>query len=194
MSPARFFPSIYMQAEKIIELLIWWLNPLEKPPQKILSISEKGKKHNFFIDLLKQAEYEGHNLVIENFTFMETIKDTKFNLVFIFELNLANLINKKEIIIDFFSTIHEKILKSSSYLILEIKFGSESDIDILEKLLLESGFGSITVLIPELKSDLKNNPFASVDFSIHNYCWMTALSKQSDDPIDVIDWLNEYIE
>ena len=192
MSPADIFPSIYMQAEKIIDLLIWWLNPVEKPPQKILSLSHKGINQDIFIGLLKKAGYEGHKNVLENFELIKTLANQNFNLVFLFEWRIPkDLINLKMKILKMFKIIHDNILKSSSYLILEIQFDSEKNIDVLEELLYDAGFGSTTVLIPEVKPQ-GTNPFSSVNFAINNYCWLTALSRQTDE--DPTEWLNEYFE
>lgn len=43
MSPSGIFPSVYMQPENIVELLIWLLNPKEKSPQRFISILKINK-------------------------------------------------------------------------------------------------------------------------------------------------------
>ena len=193
MSPSGIFPSVYMQPQKIVDLLVWLLNPIEKPPQKFLSITPEGTKHSIFIELLNQAGYICENMFLKNCQIEDFSSDSRYNLVFSLELKLKKILQEKDKMLKLFKNIHEQILKSSSYLVLEIKFGSEKDIDILEAILLESGFGSITVLIPDNKKEKNTNPFRSVDFSIHKYCWLTALSKDDPDE-DPVEWMNEYFE
>ena len=132
MSPRDIYPSVYLQPEKTVELLIWWLNPLEKPPQKLLSLGFEGKKHDHFLNSLNKLGFITHNIQVEDYKILESRVDSKFNLIFVFEWSLAKITEKAEKIKKLFFQLHEHILKSSSYLILEIRFETEHDIDFLE--------------------------------------------------------------
>ena len=195
MSPGDIFPSIYLQPKKLIELLTWWLNPLEQPPQKILALDINGKNHNRYLALLQDEGYIAHNVSLQNFIIKEPLKDSFYNLIFSFEWNITDIKEDSQKLEDLFSAIHNQVIKSSSYLILEIKFNSEKNIDELENILTKSGFGSISVLLPAEVGQKKENivnPFTGVDLTIHNHCWLVALSQQTDE--DPAEWLQEYFE
>lgn len=193
MTPADIFPSVYLTPNKVIELLVWWLNPLEKPPQRLLSLSQPNNKHSIFSNLLKKEGFSSFDVIVDNYSLPSDFALNKelFNLVYFFEFTPSNL-EQQEKIIDFFKVIHNGLLKASSYLILELKFSSEEEIDNIEDMLQEAGFNSISVLTPDFSNTSKTNPFKGVDVLRQHYCWLTALSQQSEE--DPLEWINEYVE
>lgn len=179
----NLFPSYILEPKKIIEAITWFLNPIEKPPQKFMQLT-RDSSTNIYSDYIKSQDYE-----IKNTSFHAIVNhdekgndfDTwgsNYNLIF----SLAN-----EKIPDSFDLVLSKInrlLKPSSYFILELKL-EKKDLDYIQKVVLES-FDSVNFLIPLNK--FSTNPFTPIDFEKSNYCWMVALTHSTDE--DPASWMD----
>jgi len=98
-----------------------------------------------------------------------SLEKNSFNIIF----SLAN-----DQLLERFQTVIRAIddlLKPSSYFILELKISN--DIEEIRDILADV-FESVNFLSPW--SDLTTNPFSPFDIKKSNYCWIAALSKNSD--------------
>ena len=180
---ADIFPSYILEPRKILENITWFLNPVEKVPQKFLQITSKDLESNIYSDMLEKDGFIIKNISETNLLSLDELLENSdfekswFNLVF----SLANekLFNNFETICPI---IHD-LLRPSSYFIFEIKI--TNNIEEIQNILLQT-FDSVNFLIPW--SNLSTNPFSPFDSNQNRYSWVTALSQGSDE--DPADWLN----
>ena len=186
------FPSISMETKDLKDLLIWWLNPVELPPQKFLNIVYKNNLINEIHNFLKQEDYliEKTDLS-DSFLFQNLLEE--YNLAFSFQNHIlfSELINKEEKLIEFKEFILKisSILKPSSYFILETKIESENERNFLKELFLRN-FEQVFFYVPLKK--YATNPFTKFDLSKTNFCWIIAITNSSGE--DPAEWLGEFFE
>ena len=181
------FPSFILEPKKILENIEWFLNPIEKPPQKFLQLLSKNSTDkstgNIYSELLEKEGYiiknttDGELFLSQNSDSEGIYQESSFNIIF----TLAN-----DKIFDNFESlcpIIHNLLRPSSYFIYEMKV--EENLDFIERILLES-FESVNFLTPW--SQLSTNPFSPFDKNQSKYCWIVALSQGSDE--DPAEWMN----
>ena len=89
---ADIFPSYILEPKKILDMITWFLNPIEKPPQKFLQILPKDIENNIYSDLLEKEGYIIKNISEKNLIgeqkveTNDTFEEGWFNLIF----SLAN--------------------------------------------------------------------------------------------------------
>ncbi len=177
-----FFPSFILEPKKIIENIIWFLNPIEEPPQKFLQLVVQDTETNVYSDLLMKDGFSVKNitesglLAALNSDLEKGLQKNHFNIVFSFA---NDHISENLILLS--SSIHS-LLRPSSYFIYEIKV--TENLESIKKILLRS-FETVNFLTPW--SQMATNPFSPFDQNQSKYCWIVALSQDSDD--DPAEWL-----
>lgn len=177
------------------DYLSWWLNPLEKPPQKILELLPTGQVSQVLTQLEQEGlettsvEFDPHNPSVEDLP-----NNIKFNLVYGLKIPPYFLDQSTSHLLAFLKPLNQ-VLRPSSHLVLEILADEATkEGDSLAKLTsrlsnigLEVGFVHVENVTPT--ESFKEAPFRAVNFREDKLFWLAFLTEGSDE--DVTEWLDQ---